>query len=310
MIMRQFAARRFCMKMRVASYKPLCFLTSYSTCLTNRMTAPVLILSHDCVTDGSTMIMNLHLYLGTSWPKPWVGIELPILIHICLHNRMPSQCRVMKKPSVLKRPASRFIPKRGLARMATRNPPCKRRRRSTLSIHQDGKRLIPLQARHSTICQTAILYNLCIGISKVHTHQQLGISHATIERCGLRFEQHIEKQVVHRQEAIKLGEGMHWADVECDEVTLSRRHVDADHVVWAQYLGLVQRSRPESLILVRLPDRTTGIRAPGPGPLRKRDWEPIFNRYIRGRNIILHTDSARAYEPSLKASGRPGWFTK
>ena len=156
----------------------------------------------------------------------------------------------------------------------------------------------------SIVNQTAILYNLCIGISKVHTHQQLGLSHATIERCGLRFEQHIEKQVVHRQEAIKLGEGMDWADVECDEVTLSRRHVDADHVVWAQYLGLVQRGRPESLILVRLPDRTTGIRAPGPGPLRKRDWEPIFNRYVRGRNIILHTDSARAYESFTEGIGK------
>ena len=67
---------------------------------------------------------------------------------------------------------------------------------------------------------------------------------------------------------------------------------------------MVQRGRPSSLILIRLPDRTTGVRAPGPGPLRKRDWEPIFRRYIMGRQVVLHTDSARAYDAYTQGIGK------
>ena len=148
----------------------------------------------------------------------------------------------------------------------------------------------------SIIDQAAILFNLCIGISRIHIHLQLGIPHTTLERFGQRFETHLHNYVINEQEKIVLGDDTTWADVECDEVTLARRRVDSDHVTWSQYLGIVQRGRPESLILVRLPDRVTGTRAPGPGPLRKRDWLPIFQRYVEDRHVILHTDSARAYE--------------
>ena len=158
--------------------------------------------------------------------------------------------------------------------------------------------LYPSWTRRSC-CTTCVLVYPSFTI-----HQQLGLSHATVERFNLRFETHITKYVEEKQETIKLGGGELWSDIECDEVTLSRRHVDADRVVWAQYLGLVQRGRPESLILVRLPDRTTGTRAPGPGPLRKRDWEPLYKQYIDGRKIILHTDSARAYESYTQGIGK------
>ena len=66
----------------------------------------------------------------------------------------------------------------------------------------------------------------------------------------------------------------------------------------------VQRGRPDSLILLRLPDRSTGTRAPGPGPLRKRDWEPIYKKYVDGKKVILHTDSARAYESFTEGIGK------
>ena len=49
-------------------------------------------------------------------------------------------------------------------------------------------------------------------------------------------------------------------------------------------------------MLFRLPDRVTGLRAPGPGPLRKSDWKPIFMEHLAGRKIVPHTDSDRACE--------------
>lgn len=40
-------------------------------------------------------------------------------------------------------------------------------------------------------------------------------------------------------------------------------------------------------------------RAPGPGPIRKRDWKPIAHKHLLGRRVILHTDGARAYKMKL-----------
>ena len=63
--------------------------------------------------------------------------------------------------------------------------------------------------------------------------------------------------------------------------------------------GLVERGRPSSLILFRLALRMTKKRAPGPGPIRKRDWRPIAQRHLAGKGVILHTDGARAYKMKL-----------
>ncbi len=43
------------------------------------------------------------------------------------------------------------------------------------------------------------------------------------------------------------------------------------------------------------------MRAPGPGPIRKRDWAPLARRHLEGKKVILHTDGARAY--TLKVPG-------
>ena len=45
---------------------------------------------------------------------------------------------------------------------------------------------------------------------------------------------------------------------------------------------------------------TTEKRAPGPGPIRKVEWQPLGKKYLEGRNIIFHTDSARSYKTRLE----------
>eukprot|EP00971_Amphidinium_carterae_P303560 6031734-Amphidinium_carterae.1 len=42
--------------------------------------------------------------------------------------------------------------------------------------------------------------------------------------------------------------------------------------------------------------RVTKTRAPGPGPLRSAEWEKIGTRFLSGKRVVIHTDSARAYE--------------
>ena len=63
----------------------------------------------------------------------------------------------------------------------------------------------------------------------------------------------------------------------------------------------MRRGAPETLVLVKLPDRQTTSRAPGPGPLLRRDWLPIANYFLKGKQVILHTDSTRAY--NIEAPG-------
>eukprot|EP00971_Amphidinium_carterae_P135495 2684628-Amphidinium_carterae.1 len=48
--------------------------------------------------------------------------------------------------------------------------------------------------------------------------------------------------------------------------------------------------------------RKTKARAPGPGPIRKTEWAQIAERAFQPlvRPIVMHTDSAKAYQLKLK----------
>ena len=62
-------------------------------------------------------------------------------------------------------------------------------------------------------------------------------------------------------------------------------------------MGAVARSF--SLVLIQLPCVTTRKRAPGPGAIKKVHWTKIAKTWLKGRNIILHTDSARSYKAKV-----------
>ena len=93
-----------------------------------------------------------------------------------------------------------------------------------------------------------------------------------------------------------------WKDVEADVadvVDLGKGIFDNPssrllNTRWEQWGGLVERGRPASLRIFRLNPKNTKKRAPGPGPIRKRDWKPIAKKHLEGKNVILHTDGARA----------------
>eukprot|EP00971_Amphidinium_carterae_P060139 1190213-Amphidinium_carterae.1 len=62
----------------------------------------------------------------------------------------------------------------------------------------------------------------------------------------------------------------------------------------------MERGRPETLLLIQLPELKTRPWSPGPGPLRRTDWKPIALQYLEGRHILLHSVSAKAYDMPLK----------
>ena len=91
-----------------------------------------------------------------------------------------------------------------------------------------------------------------------------------------------------------------WSDVEVDEVTLAKYAHSPGKIVWANFVGIMARGMPETLVILPLPDRVTSDRAPGPGPIRLSDWRPIAEDWLRGAKVILHSDSAKAYGMAIE----------
>ena len=66
------------------------------------------------------------------------------------------------------------------------------------------------------------------------------------------------------------------------------------------WLGIIVRGDPTQLILEELPLRTTELRAPGPGPIMLEHWQPLSEKWLAGRKLIVHTDSAKAYKRKIR----------
>ena len=103
------------------------------------------------------------------------------------------------------------------------------------------------------------------------------------------------------------GKGTKWTEIEADEAVFDKCLIAAEDVShpsrtmkWDQWLGMVPRGKPSSLVLFRLRSLTTHKRAPAPGAVRKDDWVKIANAWLKDRSIILHTDSARSYRTKIR----------
>ena len=106
-----------------------------------------------------------------------------------------------------------------------------------------------------------------------------------------------------REKSITFGTGKAWRDAEADEAVFGKGQAedDCEKVAWEQWAGVIERGRPDSLVLVRTTSSLTAKRAPGPGAIKKIDWKPLADRYLRKRHIILHTDRAKSY--AMKVDG-------
>ena len=138
-------------------------------------------------------------------------------------------------------------------------------------------------------------------VAQSKCHQITGNSHKLIENVYTRLDRARMKYVIKKEKRIKFGAIDKWPDVEADEVDLGKiddaEMDDRDKPVqWEQWGGLVERGRPNTLVLTRLDPCRTKRRAPGPGPIRKRDWKPIAKRHLENREVVLHTDGAKAYK--------------
>ena len=97
-----------------------------------------------------------------------------------------------------------------------------------------------------------------------------------------------------------------------DEATFDRRDISKDvdvhkivkktgeTIMWEQWAGVVQRGRPETLVLHRVNPKLTSKRAPGPGAIRRVEWKTLGEKLLKHRKVVLHTDSAKSYKLTAK----------
>ena len=87
-----------------------------------------------------------------------------------------------------------------------------------------------------------------------------------------------------------------------DEVTLCKYETDDPKkpIAWISYIGMMQRGVPSSLVLHQLPTKSTTRKSPGPGPIDMKTWQHYAERYFRGKQVVIHTDSARAYRAPVQ----------
>ena len=158
----------------------------------------------------------------------------------------------------------------------------------------------PLPHQHSTSTpighQAAVYLGILVGCAQQALSVQFGLT-----RSSIRLKQFIATYVVKHQENMSFGtDGDDWQEIDVDEVALSKTRVAKKKYRRGNFIGLIARGRPRSLWISRLPDRETGLRAPGPGPIRSKDWDPIAKRLIDNKGVILHSDSARAYKKGFR----------
>ena len=151
------------------------------------------------------------------------------------------------------------------------------------------------------------LNNLYNNLANSTIHRLLHVNHKAIEDIGRRLCVLRKDYVEQKEKEIQFGDGASLKDIEADETTFDKKDVSAlvtlddaaKPIEWEQWLGVVQRGKPETLVLHRLKPPRTVQRAPGPGAVRKVEWRPFAQRWLQDKKVILHTDSAKSYRLRL-----------
>ena len=157
------------------------------------------------------------------------------------------------------------------------------------------------------------------GVPLSSIHILLDMNHKALERMEKNLAFVRKAYVEHCQKSMSFGtgKGKEWTEVEADEAVFDKFLLPAEDAEvqkkpmrWEQWLGMVARGKPSSLVLIRLPSTATCKRAPGPGAVKKESWLKVANTWLKNRNIILHTDSARSYKAKIAGFSKTRWSTK
>ena len=151
--------------------------------------------------------------------------------------------------------------------------------------------------------QSAVLFCAVYNLPQVNTHQLTGKSQTFIYKMYKSLDECRRMDVVWREKSIAFGDPgarSKLFDCEADEVDLAKetdegmQQEDAN-TKWEQWAGILQRGDSKKLKIFRTRASRTCRRAPGPGAIKLTDWAPRAKKELKDKNVVLHTDGARAY---------------
>ena len=149
-----------------------------------------------------------------------------------------------------------------------------------------------------------VLFCLTLGMTTAQIHLLTGVNHKMVEDMSRAMAAVRQTYVEGKEKDIVFGDHAkrRWFDVEADE-SVFRAQLSDDGLskTWEQWAGVVERGRPESLVLWKTQSDGTEANAPGPGAIKKTDWAPFLKGRLEDRQVILHSDGARSYK--MRASG-------
>lgn len=150
--------------------------------------------------------------------------------------------------------------------------------------------------------QALVLFCLVARVEPGKIHLLTGLGRKVVESVCARWRKALVSFVEKKQLTIQLGDGKKWSQCEVDEVTCRGKR-RGQRVTWYQYCGLLKRGDRRTLILAKMKVKATFVKRKGkgagstvsPGPITKKEWAQIANKFVKLRKILLHSDGARAY---------------
>eukprot|EP00971_Amphidinium_carterae_P021214 418760-Amphidinium_carterae.1 len=103
-----------------------------------------------------------------------------------------------------------------------------------------------------------VAFNFAIGVKMCQSCFHVGRNHKATERLYQQLRSKLATKVRNQQLNIILNDTDQWVDCEADEVTLRKRHTTEDRTIWTEYLGIVRRGHPTTLVLLELESRPKG----------------------------------------------------
>ncbi|CAK0846225.1 unnamed protein product [Prorocentrum cordatum] len=149
-----------------------------------------------------------------------------------------------------------------------------------------------------------VLFCLTLGMTTAQIHLLTGADHNMIEDMSAAAAAARQIYVEKNEPNIVFGDEVQrrWFDVEEDEsVFRAQLSDDGRSKTWEQWAGVVERGRPDSLVLWKTQSDGTEANAPGPGAIKKTGWAPFQKSRLEKSEVILHSDGARSYK--MRASG-------
>ncbi|CAE7375364.1 unnamed protein product [Symbiodinium sp. CCMP2592] len=135
--------------------------------------------------------------------------------------------------------------------------------------------------------QAGLLLLLLAGVPSSSIHLVTQVNHKVVERLHKSLAFVRKAYVEHVQAGMVFGGRKNaWQDVEVDETSFDKKLVPIDEVEVPE-----RNMKWEQL---------TKKRSPGPGPIRKDEWRNIADKWLKDKQIILHTDSAKAYKQKVR----------